>query len=276
MATSSRLLSRTWRSAAPLAKHCRPQQRRNMHFVPSLTHSERFTEEGVPGLFSTQAFNTCWREYQRGLVDKLNALTVGTELENKPTLDVALMSARQADLAATFNYASQAHNNHFFFETLSPTPTPMPESFAALIPSSFSSPEALKTELISTAMAMFGSGWVWLVIDSKGSLRVLCTYNAGTPYGAAYRRQDTDMNTRQTLGTTASQMTDIIRGAGHNAANNRAIPLLNLNCWEHAWVQDYGVLGKKEYLEALWNSIDWSVVNSRVPALGGGNLRFGQ
>lgn len=28
------------------------------------------------------------------------------------------MTARQADLAATFNYASQAHNNHFFFEAL--------------------------------------------------------------------------------------------------------------------------------------------------------------
>jgi hypothetical protein len=33
-------------------------------------------------------------------------------------LDIAVVTARQADLAAVFNYASQAHNNHFFFESL--------------------------------------------------------------------------------------------------------------------------------------------------------------
>jgi hypothetical protein len=33
-------------------------------------------------------------------------------------MEIAVMTARQADLAATFNYASQAHNNHFFFEAL--------------------------------------------------------------------------------------------------------------------------------------------------------------
>jgi len=37
---------------------------------------------------------------------------------HKTPLDITVMTARQADLAATFNYASQAHNNHFFFETL--------------------------------------------------------------------------------------------------------------------------------------------------------------
>lgn len=41
-----------------------------------------------------------------------------TEFANKPAMDIAILTARQADLAATFNYASQAHNNHFFFEAL--------------------------------------------------------------------------------------------------------------------------------------------------------------
>jgi hypothetical protein len=48
--------------------------------------------------------------------------TIGTQYEDAGPLDVALMTARQADLAATFNYASQAYNNHFFFETLVPDP----------------------------------------------------------------------------------------------------------------------------------------------------------
>lgn len=41
-----------------------------------------------------------------------------TEFAHKPAMDIAILTARQADLAATFNYSSQAHNNHFFFEAL--------------------------------------------------------------------------------------------------------------------------------------------------------------
>jgi len=54
---------------------------------------------------------------------------------DKSAIDITVMTSRQADLAATFNYASQAHNNHFFFETLvwffgypPPDPPPPPHS----------------------------------------------------------------------------------------------------------------------------------------------------
>lgn len=55
----------------------------------------------------------------------------GTDYMNKTALDITVMTSRQADLAATFNYASQAHNNHFFFETLVrrfPYPNLLPHS----------------------------------------------------------------------------------------------------------------------------------------------------
>lgn len=120
----------------------------------------------------------------------------------------------------------------------------------------------MKTEVIATAEAMFGCGWVWLVLDHDKRLRILCTYNAGTPYGEAFRRQDTDMNTGETLGN-ANYMS-VVRNAARGSGAQYIFPLLNVNCWEHAWIQDYGVLGKRQYLESWWASIDWEVVANRL------------
>lgn len=147
-------------------------------------------------------------------------------------------------------------------------PTPMPDDLLQLLPKTFSSRDAFKTEFLATAEAMFGSGWVWLIQDRDKCLRILCTYNAGTPFGAAHRRQSTDMNTRQTLGSSAAaDLTEATRRGLGSGINNWAIPLLNIPIWQHAWLEDFGVLGKEEYLEACWNAIDWNVVASRVPLL---------
>lgn len=40
--------------------------------------------------------------------------------------------------------------------------------------------------------------------------------------------------------------------------------LLGVSTWEHVWLFDHGVDGKRKYLEALWNRIDWNVVNTRA------------
>jgi hypothetical protein len=42
----------------------------------------------------------------------------GTPDESTSTKNLAIKFARQPDQAATFNYASMAHNNHFFFKCL--------------------------------------------------------------------------------------------------------------------------------------------------------------
>ena len=36
--------------------------------------------------------------------------------------------------------------------------------------------------------------------------------------------------------------------------------LLGVNTWQHVWLRDWGVGGKKEFLEGWWNAIDWDVV----------------
>lgn len=146
----------------------------------------------------------------------------------------------------------------------------MPESLTHLLPFTFANSEALKMELLTTAAKMFGNGWVWLVLDQKKNLRILATYNAGTPYGSAYRRQETDMNTNQKLGISEPEVniTKVTQEAARGSTLNWALPLLNINVWQHAYIEDFGVAGKEEYLEAVWKAIDWNVVAGRLPSNG--------
>lgn len=38
--------------------------------------------------------------------------------------------------------------------------------------------------------------------------------------------------------------------------------LLGVNTWQHVWLMDHGVGGKKSFLEGWWKAIDWDVVES--------------
>ena len=40
--------------------------------------------------------------------------------------------------------------------------------------------------------------------------------------------------------------------------------LMCVSTWEHAWLRDWGVAGKGEYLDAWWESIDWLVVEANA------------
>ncbi|MCJ1350518.1 MAG: hypothetical protein MMC33_000499 [Icmadophila ericetorum] len=274
-------------------------RRRLLHNLPNLTHQLTYGNKGVPGLLSPVGFDVAWTRYQGHLIEKLNQLVQGTPDEYGLTKDLAIKSARQADKAAIFNYASMSHNNHFFFEGLSPHKTVPPTDLLTQITESFSSLSTLRTQFLATANAMFGPGFVWLIrkntfergSTSPGSLAILTTYIAGSPYpGAHARLQDRDMATTTTGVHPAdtphsyarNRMADKVYGIegqayGHagshgphsaSAKGQSLAPqgqdldvLLAVNTWEHVWLQDYGVSGKKDFLERWWERIDWRKVD---------------
>jgi Fe-Mn family superoxide dismutase len=171
-----------------------------------------------------------------------------------------------------------AHNNAFFFSTLSPNPGPMPEALKKELEDSFGSIDNLKREFIVTASSMFGPGFVWLVKTRDRKYSLLCTYLAGSPYpGAHYRRQQVDMNTED------KSVSDAIRRMNNMEVSNTVgshgphsqkkmspggidlNPILCINMWEHVYLPDYGVGaggvgGKKAFAGSWWHTIDWSVV----------------
>ncbi|OKP11414.1 37S ribosomal protein S26, mitochondrial [Penicillium subrubescens] len=224
---------------------------------------------------SPEAFDFSWTQYQTLLVDKLNLLTQDTvDADAKPG-ELLVKYSKRPEMASVFNYASMAHNNHFFFNCLSPTTTKIPEKFAKDIVDTCSSVESLKMDFLATANAMFGPGFVWLAknLEREGLMQIFCTYNAGSPYPAAHsRRQPVDMATHSPDAPLGNQFAGSM---GAHAQNQKSLapgaidvqPILCVNTWEHAWMMDYGIAGKEEYLERWWDRINWDVVFDNYNAI---------
>jgi superoxide dismutase, Fe-Mn family len=189
------------------------------------------------------------------------------------------MTAREPSQAPIFNYASMAHNTHFFFQTISPTGSSIPDALRKDLETSFSSIETLKREFVVTASAMFGPGFVWLVRAGPTDYRILTTYLAGSPYpGAHWRQQGSDMNTLGQNNTARDYLSSQINarrkqqagGAGDLAPGGIQLePLLCLSTWEHSWLLDWGVGreghgGKAAFVESWWETIDWELVSGRT------------
>lgn len=157
------------------------------------------------------------------------------------------------------------------------------------IETSFSSLNSFKLEFIETANAMFGGGFVWLVQDRETEkMRILATYNAGTPYRQAHvRQQSVDMANSSDpppgSGEYASaeeyrRLTEVQVGAGsfgrsHNegkpAQSNEAghmgyncDPVMCVNVWQYAFFRDWA-LNKESFLNEWWKFIDWDVALAR-------------
>ncbi|KAI0396689.1 manganese and iron superoxide dismutase [Xylariaceae sp. FL0594] len=101
--------------AGALLRRAAPYNR-SYHVIPQLDQFN--AENGVPGLLSPDGYNTAWTEYMKLVTEKLNYLTAGTEYEQQDALTILKSTARDSSSAALFNYASMAHNNHFFFKQL--------------------------------------------------------------------------------------------------------------------------------------------------------------
>ncbi|KAI5811522.1 Manganese/iron superoxide dismutase [Peziza echinospora] len=246
---------------------------RSLHSVPDFDNLEKWRNEGMKPLFSPDGIEAAWTTYQGSLVDKLNELVAETVIENETAFDTSLMASRRPELAAVFNYASQAHNNHFFFESLTSAEIAnskdIPSNVVEAINDTFGSLDAMRNELLATAQAIFGSGWVWLVMDQTRNLRILATYNAGSPYpGAQARQQGVDTN----LYSNRAQAFpgDVLEQTRLASSSRRGItpfpmPLLALSVWPQTWMTDFGVNGKEQYLSAWWECVDWDVVERRLP-----------
>ncbi len=126
-----------------------------------------------------------------------------------------------------FNNAGQVLNHAMYFEQFSNTPKAMSPKFAALLERDFGSVEAFKKEFEQKGATLFGSGWVWLSADKDGKLVITQQKNAENPV---------------TMGL---------------------MPLLTFDVWEHAYYLDYQNR-RADYLAALWQIVDWAIVESRL------------
>ncbi|HKK41187.1 MAG TPA: superoxide dismutase [Bacteroidales bacterium] len=161
-------------------------------------------------------------KYHRYYINRINSLVSGTNFENKDPDTII----KVAD-GAIFNFAAQAWNHTFYFNTMGPDADSLENtSISDVIIENFGSVKFLKTLFTKTALSLFGVGWVWLVLNSKGGLEIVRENNAGNP---------------------------LRRGM---------FPLLACDLWEHAYFLDYNDR-TEDYLNAFWRLVDWRIVADR-------------
>ena len=157
-------------------------------------------------------------------VNNLNGLIEGTKFEDMPLEEIV-----KASEGGIFNNAGQILNHNLYFTQFrAPKADNKPTGvIAQWIDEQFGSFEAFKEEFTKKGATLFGSGWVWLSVDKDGKLQITQETNAGNPVQRGYR------------------------------------PLLTFDVWEHAYYIDYQNR-RPDHLNALWQIIDWDVVNERL------------
>ena len=169
------------------------------HVLPSLPYKD----DALDPVISARTISFHYGKHHKGYVDNLNKLVAGTKFANLPLEKIIAETTGKADKTAIFNNAAQAWNHAFYWRSLRPKGGGEPSAvLKQKIEASFGSLDACKKELATMAMAQFGSGWAWLVLDGD-KIRMVKTGNADTP------------------------MTTGIK------------PLLTIDVWEHAYYLDY-------------------------------------
>lgn len=173
-------------------------------------------------VISKQTIELHHGKHLQAYVNKLNELIPGTRFENADLETIV----KESD-GAIFNNAGQILNHNLYFTQFSPNGGGDPTGpLAEAINATWGSFEAFKKEFVDSGVALFGSGWVWLAKDDKGSLSITKEANGGNP---------------------------VVKGL---------TPLLGFDVWEHAYYLDYQNR-RVDHLNELWKIIDWDAVNKR-------------
>lgn len=166
-------------------------------------------------------------EYHYGKHEKAYIDTLNSLIEGSEYENMPLEEIIIRSDGKLFNNASQAWNHIFYFFQFHPDGEAEPSgNLKKRIEKQFGSLEEFKKKFVEAGTTLFGSGWVWLSKDAKGDLFITQGNNASNP------------------------MID------------KLTPILTFDVWEHAYYLDYQNR-RAEYLNKLWNILDWSVIEKR-------------
>ncbi len=171
-------------------------------------------------------------KHHAGYIKKTNAMLAERPDAPAQLEDVVRMAWRE-QAKPLFNNAAQAWNHAFFWHCLAPSQqrTEASGDLRAAIERAFGSFDAFKDEAKAKGEGHFASGWLWLVADPGGAVRLIDLHDADTP----------------------------IKEAG-------ATPLLVCDLWEHAYYLDY----KNErgrFLDAFLNQLaNWEFAQKQYAA----------
>lgn len=173
-------------------------------------------------IISETTMNLHYNKHHKGYYDNLKKLIENTEYQNKDLEELV----KQVPDGPLFNNAGQALNHNLFWMCMSPESDEeqiSPELLRAL-ESKFDSLDGFKQKFKDTGTKLFGSGWVWLVANKEGTLKIQQFKNGDTP----------------------------LRHELH--------PILPCDVWEHAFYLDYHN-DKGRYIDNFWSVVNWKQIS---------------
>ena len=140
-----------------------------------------FAPSALSPTISASTVTIHYGKHHQGYVDKLNSLVAGTRFEALSLEDVISATWPHPEQRRIFNAAGQVLNHDLYWKSLSPDGGQQPpERLARLMERDFGSIEKFEQKFQEVAVALFGSGWAWLVTDGK-KMDVISTEGAVTP-----------------------------------------------------------------------------------------------
>ncbi|EXJ70006.1 Fe-Mn family superoxide dismutase [Cladophialophora psammophila CBS 110553] len=192
--------------------------------LPQLPYSLDALEPSISGQIMDLHYNRHHRTYITNLNAALGAQAEATSSNNR---------VKQLELQAAINFNAGGHINHtLFWESLAPASSgnnnlsAVAPTLSDAITKRWGSFDSFQAAFESSALAIQGSGWQWLVQDpqTKG------------------------------LELTTSKDQDLPKGG-------KGI-VLGVDMWEHAYYIQY-FNNKKEYLTRIWDVINWQTAEKR-------------
>ena len=198
--------------------------------IKKLRNMEKFTlmtlpyaQDALEPVISKETIGFHHGKHLAGYVNNLNVMLEGSPLEGLSLEEIVLKAE-----GGVLNNSGQILNHEMYFEQFTGKPgKPAPVGkLAEAIERDFGSFEAFKEEFVKKGATLFGSGWVWLSADKDGKLVISQEANAANPIQKGLK------------------------------------PLLTFDVWEHAYYLDFQNR-RADHLAALWQIIDWKVIEKR-------------
>lgn len=181
------------------------------------------------GFLSEMTVNTHYGKHHQNYLNKLNEIIDDTEYATWPIeqLIAKVHQLPEAIRQGVINNGGGYFNHNIYWETITPRTDLRPTGeLLEAIEQKYGSLEQLASEFKTSAVQVFGSGWLWLMPD----LSLVATANQDNP-----------------LSTTGQ------------------LPLTGVDVWEHAYYIDYKNL-RPDYVEEFWQHLDWEVIAERWQA----------
>lgn len=183
-----------------------------------------YAKDALAPVISEETISYHYAKHHKAYHDTTRDLVKGTELEGATLEEIVDTAGKDPAMKKLYNNAAQAWNHNLYWAQFVPYgESKMPAELAALLEDAFGTVEDFKIEMVAKGVGQFGSGWVWLVVDS-GKLAIVATPNGDNPW------------------------------------KDGKFPVLGLDVWEHAYYLDYQNLRKKHLEDALEKIVNWDFV----------------